>query len=202
MSQTAQTMSQTPTSPRAILQKLQSDKIAADRLGKKPRQILVEYLLLQGWLVTEIADLTQKTNRTIQRDKLDIENKWKASFKRMDFDRVVSRFVARTEHLYRGAAMKGDLRLAHQISTEMIEKLQSLGIIYRASDKVELSIANLKQLGEDLASIVSREVPKERRQMVADQIMRLLLDGSDIPLEKEAVLLHPENVGRGVGVIR
>ena len=132
-----------------ILKQIKEGSLEAKDLSKEMRQESVEVLTLEGYSVSSIAQLLDRSEKTIKRDLEDI---WQRNSKRPTPE-IALQLIAelstksknQVSHLMRIArSSEGSLqerinaeRLAWEIQNQTIERLQSLGYLPSAPQKIE-----------------------------------------------------------------
>ncbi len=131
-----------------ILKQIKEGTLEAKDLSKEMRQESVEVLTLEGYSVSSIAQLLDRSEKTIKRDLEDI---WQRNSKRPTPE-IALQLIAelstksknQVSHLMRIArSSEGSLqerinaeRLAWEIQNQTIERLQSLGYLPSAPQKI------------------------------------------------------------------
>ena len=131
-----------------ILKQIKEGMLQAKELSKEVRQECVEVLILEGYSASSIAQLLDRSEKTIKRDLDDI---WRRNSKRPTPEialqliaELISKSKSKSEHLMRLArSNEGELQerinaehLAWQIENETAQRLQSLGYLPQAPQKV------------------------------------------------------------------
>jgi len=131
-----------------ILKQIKEGLLQAKDLSKEMRQECVEVLALEGYSASSIAQLLDRSEKTIKRDLEDI---WQRNARRPTPEialQLIAEFISKSksksEHLMRLArSNEGELQerinaehLAWQIENETAQRLQSLGYLPQAPQKV------------------------------------------------------------------
>jgi len=131
-----------------ILQGIKTGSLDAKSLSKEERQACVEVLMLEGYEVASIAQLLDRSEKTIKRDKQEI---WQKNSQKPTSDfimREVAEMIGKGKvsqaHLMRLARSKDTPakeridaeRNAWQVGKEISERLQSLGFLPNVPQKV------------------------------------------------------------------
>jgi transcriptional antiterminator len=136
----------------SLLQQIQQGAIDPRDLDKDVRQQIVEVLMLEGSSVSQIAQILKMSDKTIRRDIAVIRER-NALSPNIDFaKKLVGDLVMKSEghrsYLMRLArsqnAKVGERSLAEfyawKVSTELVEKLQSLGYLPLVPHKIAADI--------------------------------------------------------------
>ena len=158
-----------------ILKQIKDGVLQAKELSKEMRQDCVEVLTLEGYSVPSIAQLLDRSEKTIKRDLEDI---WQRNSKRPTPEialsliaELIEKSKSQAAHLMRlSRSNEGDVqerinaeRLAWEIQNQTVERLQSLGYMPTAAQKIvgdvyhhdseEEAPKTLAQMREDLLQI-------------------------------------------------
>lgn len=155
-----------------VLKQIKEGILEAKDLSKEMRQECVEVLYLEGHNIATIAQLLDRSTKTIKRDLEDI---WQKNSKNPTFvvalafiAELVGKSKAQQAHLMRmSRSNEGTIQersqaeyLAWKIQSETVERLQSLGYLPTAAQKIQGDIYHhqdtddgktLEQLEEELS---------------------------------------------------
>ncbi len=130
------------------LKQIKDGMLQAKDLFKEARQECVEVLILEGYSVSAIAQLLDRSEKTIKRDLEDI---WQRNSKRPTTEialqfiaELITKSKSQVAHLMRVArSSEGSLqerinaeRLAWEIQNQTVERLQNLGYLPSAPQKI------------------------------------------------------------------
>lgn len=150
-----------------ILKQIKDGTLQAKELSKEMRQDCVEVLALEGYSVPSIAQLLDRSEKTVKRDLEDI---WQRNSKRPSPEialsliaELIEKSKSQAAHLMRIArSNEGSMqerinaeRLAWEIQNQTAERLQSLGYLPTTAQKIE----------SDIYHHDSEETPKTLAQM-------------------------------------
>ena len=131
-----------------ILKQIKDSVLQAKELSKEMRQDCVEVLTLEGYSVPSIAQLLDRSEKTVKRDLEDI---WQRNSKRPTPEialsliaELIEKSKSQAAHLIRIArSNEGSIqerinaeRLAWEIQNQTAERLQSLGYMPTAAQKI------------------------------------------------------------------
>ena len=131
-----------------ILKQIKDGALQAKELSKEMRQDCVEVLTLEGYSVPSIAQLLDRSEKTVKRDLEDI---WQRNSKRPTPEialsliaELIEKSKSQSAHLIRIArSNEGSIqerinaeRLAWEIQNQTAERLQSLGYMPTAAQKI------------------------------------------------------------------
>lgn len=162
-----------------IIQEIKEGSRDAKELSKEARQECVEALYLEGYSLSQIAQLLNRNEKTIKRDIQDIRqrNSAKPSIELATqvIGDMVSKGRAHQAHLMRLARSKeGSLQekaqaeyYAWKVESEMIERLQALGYLPSAPQKVIGDIYHHNE-NDDKAFVDAKEKLKEIERVAKD----------------------------------
>lgn len=155
-------MSEAPRGPMAILRDIQEKTLDAKLLGTADRRVCVEYLLGEGYSVPHIAELLKRTTRTVQRDVHEIRENHSVTaspeLQRQMIGQLLldgQQGIARLRKIGRDRATPPATQVeaelgAWQILKELIELMQSLGLLPLAAQELR---ADIHHLVEELPSL-------------------------------------------------
>lgn len=131
-----------------ILQGIKAGSLDAKSLLKEERQACVEVLMLEGYEVPSIAQLLDRSEKTIKRDRQEIwqrnSQKPTSDFIKREVAEMIGKGKVSQAHLMRLARSKDTPakerieaeRNAWQVGKEISERLQSLGFLPNVPQKV------------------------------------------------------------------
>ena len=134
-----------------LLARLKSGEILPLELTISERRSCVEYLKLEGYGQTEIAQIFGVSRHTISRDEKVISEQHARAVREVDRDRVAGGHLAWARHLMSKAVRNQDFALAWRIQRELMSDLQALGILPKAPEQHEVRELTLKDLVERFA---------------------------------------------------
>ena len=182
-----------------ILQGIKTGSLDAKNLLKEERQACVEMLALEGHQVSAIAQLLDRSEKTIKRDLKEIWQKNSQmptpEFVLREIAEMIEKGKVHQAHLMRIARSKDTLpkekieaeRNAWKIGKEIAERLQSLGFLPNAPQKV---------VGEMYHHNVNDEVSiSEQKKQLAQLIETAKKDGV---YDKGKVLEEIENIEKKI----
>lgn len=188
-----------------ILKQIKDGVLQAKELPKEARQDCVEVLTLEGYSVPSIAQLLDRSEKTVKRD---LEEIWQRNSKRPTPEivlQLIAEMVGKSEsqqaHLMRVArSNEGSVqerinaeRLAWEIKNQTVERLQSLGYMPTAAQKIvgdvyhhdseEEAPKTLAQMREELLQIekIAEETGSlDEKTKQGITLLRLKIDQAEI----------------------
>lgn len=141
-------------------------------LTRKDRLQLVAFLRQEGKSQYEIARFLGFCDKTIWRDCRDIKRNAAQLVDEISLRQVTGDLIKEADILINKAKKKEDYKLAWQIKVDLIDKLQSLGFVYKAPDKLEHS-GEIKSAETKIYNIInnlgSKEINDYYRNRTNDQ---------------------------------
>jgi len=146
-----------------IIQEIKKGRLEPRELSKQTRQACVEVLTLEGYSVSSIAQLVDKSEKTINRD---LKQVWQKNSEKPSVElavqmigEMIQKSKVKEAHLMRLARSKeGSLQekvqaeyCAWRVQKETVEKLQSLGYLPTQAQKVVGEIYHHQ--GEDVKTL-------------------------------------------------
>lgn len=137
-----------------LLQKIKNGKIEAKSIGKIERRLLVRFLKAEGQPTVEIAHLLNVSDKTIERDKKALREENTITKDPKLVKQMVGRLVAEAElciqrmrKFARGKDTPASVKVdgehrCFQIFEKTIERLQSLGFLPTAAQKIEADLTH------------------------------------------------------------
>ena len=125
-----------------LCEKIKKGLIEPEALTDVQRDACIEYLKYDlGWTNLEIAEFLKRHRHTIAAHCRAIEDRQAQELadKGIDKFKVATKLYMVTEMVKANARRKGDFRLVLDAEHKLIEKLQSLGVLYEAPKKHEVS---------------------------------------------------------------
>lgn len=184
-----------------ILQAIKAGSLDAKSLSKEERQACVEVLILEGYEVASIAQLLDRSEKTIKRDKQEI---WQRNsqmptpeFVLREITEMINKGKVHQSYLMRLARSKDTPpkerieaeRSAWQVGNEIAERLQTLGFLptkpqevinnlYHHKVDTEATISELKKKVIELTKIANEteiydEDIKKRIEHIKGEIKKL-----------------------------
>lgn len=101
---------------------------------------VVETLRMEGWGQAKIAHLLKVSHNTVKRDVAVLKARMRPLLARFTKDRVAAESIGLADALRQRALASGNVTLAWQITKELPELIQSLGLLERAAVKHELEL--------------------------------------------------------------
>lgn len=138
------------------LHKCRKNGVKPPVLDKVTRRIVVNQLLLEGLQKIEIVALLNVSRDTVWRDMKRMETITNSLAVHESIAQSASRVNERCDFLWAKAARDGDWRLCKDIEKMRHEQLQSIGIIEKAPDKVEIDDGPRRNKEEIVQAILSR----------------------------------------------
>lgn len=188
-----------------ILKQIKDGTLQAKELSKEMRQECVEVLALEGYSVSSVAQLLDKSEKTIKRDLEDI---WQRNSKRPTPEialsliaELIEKSKSQTAHLMRlSRSNEGDVqerinaeRLAWEIQNQTVERLQSLGYLPQAPQKIvgdiyhhEDSLSEEKTL-EELKEELSQLEKVAAENGILDETAKLKIAALKLRLEQAGI---------------
>ena len=188
-----------------ILKQIKDGVLQAKELSKEMRQDCVEVLTLEGYSVPSIAQLLDRSEKTVKRDLEDI---WQRNSKRPTPEialsliaELIEKSKSQAAHLMRlSRSNEGDVqerinaeRLAWEIQNQTVERLQSLGYMPTAAQKIvgdvyhhdseEEAPKTLAQMREELLQIekIAEETGSlDEKTKQGITLLRLKIDQAEI----------------------
>lgn len=188
-----------------ILKQIKDGVLQAKELSKEMRQDCVEVLTLEGYSVPAIAQLLDRSEKTVKRDLEDI---WQRNSKRPTPEialsliaELIEKSKSQAAHLMRlSRSNEGDVqerinaeRLAWEIQNQTVERLQSLGYMPTAAQKIvgdvyhhdseEEAPKTLAQMREELLQIekIAEETGSlDEKTKQGITLLRLKIDQAEI----------------------
>lgn len=157
-----------------LIEALQNKKINAEDLTSRQRKKVVLYFLENQSDESNVAigRLLGITNQAVGQIKKQLlkESAWEIE----DVDiKMLAVSLKKKKEEYQRRAVGKDVRLAWQIEMDYIEKMQSLGFVYKAPEKIQgnfthtLSMTDFKQSFErmdDIEDGLLKVTPKEKEE--------------------------------------
>jgi len=138
----------------ALLQKIKAGQFKANSIGTAERRLLVCFLMAEGQSTAEIAHLLKTSDRTIERDKKAIREENAIAKDPKLLEQIVGGLMSEADLCIQrirkfqrdrdaspAAKMEGEQR-CFQIKCNLIEKLQSLGFLPTAAQKIEADLTH------------------------------------------------------------
>lgn len=130
------------------------------KLKRKERLGLVAFLRNEGQTQEEIAKFLSFCAKTIWLDCRDIKRNAAQLVDEITVKRIGGELMREAEVLISKAKKAKDYKLAWQIRCDLIDKLQSMGFVYRAPDKLEHS-GEIKAAEIKIFNIINAKSDKE-----------------------------------------
>jgi len=189
-----------------ILKQINDGILRAKELSKEMRQNCVEVLALEGYSVPSIAQLLDRSEKTIKRD---LEEVWQRNSKHPTSEIALS-FIAemieksksQQAHLIRLSRSKGSSiqerinaeRLAWEIQNQTVERLQNLGYLPQAPQKVIGDIYHHDDSSSDEKTL--EDLKEDLRQLEKIAIENGIMDETT-KIKIAALKLRIEQAGIG-----
>jgi hypothetical protein len=138
------------------LKRCRKNGVKPPRLETDIRRAVVVHLLDEGLQKIEIVSLLGIARSTLWEDEQKIHDLAKKRFITESTESTAERINRRSDFLYAKAIRDGDLRLAHDIECKRQERLQSIGIIQKSAEKLEIDDSPKRTRSELIAFIRSR----------------------------------------------
>lgn len=128
-----------------LLDLIRTQRLNPQHLHRPERMNIVDTLRVEGWGQAKIAEVLRCSHRTVQRDVRKLKTRARVLVKDFTRERVAGETIAQAEGLRQKAIFKGDIALAWQITKELPQVVQSLGLLERAPTRFEgqVTIADL-----------------------------------------------------------
>jgi transposase len=185
-----------------LLQRIKSGEIDGKSLDQTARRTIAVYLLSEGYSVQETAEILKVSDRTIERDKKAFRQanaiERDPSLVKEMAGRLITeaelcvhriRKFARDKDAAPGVKIEAEHR-CYQIIADEIQRLQGLGYLPTAAQKIEADLthyagqvpdlATLRSQVDQLKEIASTTSPESRKQLCAleDEVKRAELASS------------------------
>lgn len=115
-----------------LLRNLQTGSVRADDLTKDERRVVVSTLKGQGRTQDEISAMLAVSRRTIVSDYRWLKERAALNLKEMDHFVLAGEVYDIAQTAMQRALAEGKFRTVSQILRDMVELLQSMGVVYRA----------------------------------------------------------------------
>jgi hypothetical protein len=138
----------------ALLQKIKAGQFKANSIGTAERRLLVCFLMAEGQSTAEIAHLLKVSDKTIERDKKVLREENTITKNPKLLEQIVGGLISeadlciqrirkfqRDSNASPAAKMEGEQR-CFQIRCNLIERLQSLGFLPTAAQKIEADLTH------------------------------------------------------------
>lgn len=139
-------------SPVEVLRQLREGSIEPQQIGLQIRRNCVRYLRYEGYTQQEIAEIFRVSRQTIIRDEKAIRSEQSVLVDDLDIDIIAGELIAIANNLTAKAIRNKDYSLAWKIECDLITKLQSLGYLPKAAEKLNVNVttfADLIKLAEE-----------------------------------------------------
>lgn len=193
-----------------IIQEIKEGKREAKDLSKEQRQECVDSLDLQGYNVSQIAQVLDRSEKTIRRDLLDVKQRRSVKPSLELATQIVGNMIAKLEAaqscLMRLAnAKEGSLKAksqaifyAGQMMLELTEKLQSLGYLPSAPQKV-IGEVYFHNEDDDKSFAEAKEKLKELETIaqdtgILDEATKKRIEDLKAKIEKAEIVKDVENL--------
>lgn len=130
----------------SIIEAIQIKSLDPYSLKRNQRLQVVVFLRNEGKTQFEIARFLGVCDKTIWLDCREIKRNAAQLVDEISLKQVAGDLIREAEVLVTKAKKKEDYKLAWQIKCELIDKLQSLGFIYKAPDKLEHEGKSFRQI--------------------------------------------------------
>lgn len=144
----------------SMFEAIKANTLNPRSLKRNERLQLVAFLRNEGLTQEEIANLLSFCAKTIWLDCRDIKRNAARLINEISVERVGGELIREAEVLISKAKKAKDYKLAWQIRCELIDKLQSMGFVYRAPDKLEHS-GEIKTAEAKIFNIINAKSDKE-----------------------------------------
>ena len=195
-----------------IIQEIKDGKREAKDLSKEQRQECVDSLDLQGYNISQIAQVLDRSEKTIRRDLQDVKTRRSVKPSLELATQIVGNMIAKLEaaqsYLMRLANSKeGSLQeksqaifYAGKMMLELTEKLQSLGYLPSAPQKV-IGEIYLHNEDDDKSFAEAKEKLKEIEAIakdtgVLDEITQKRIEDLKGKIEKAEIVKDVENLNK------
>lgn len=163
---------------------IQQKAFNAHNLHRKERLQIVAFLRSQGKSQYEIARFLGFCDKTIWLDCRDLKRNSAHLVDELTLKRVAGDLIREADVLVNKAKKAEDYKLAWQIKCELIDKLQSMGFVYKAPDKLEHS-GEIKSAETKIYNIInnlgSKEINDYYRNRTNDQQVDRQSGDQEIP---------------------
>lgn len=204
-----------------IIQEIKEGRFEAKDLSKEMRQECVEVLTLEGYSVSTIAQLLDRSEKTIKRDLKEI---WQRNSEKPSLElalqmigEMIHKSKSQQSHLMRLSRSKeGSLQervqaeyCAWKIQNETIERLQTLGYLPSRPKEIvgdiyhhqEEDIKTLAQLKEELITVerITRETGTLDEETKKDiNSLRLRIEQAEITQEVKELVKNKTNEAKEI----
>ena len=117
-----------------LLSKLHCGSIRPDEVTTEERRTCVSYLRLEGYTQEEMAKIFDVHRTTIGRDEKIMAERAAKMIKDLKPQAMVAGLIAWAKHLTSKTLKEKDYGLAWKIQKELVDKLESLGLMGRRSE--------------------------------------------------------------------
>jgi len=128
----------------SILGKLkyaQQEGLPVPKLAPDTRRAVVVHLLDEGVAKIEIASILQISRTTLWEDQKRISEGYTNNVFFETVNETAERINRRFDHLYSKAVKTDDYRLALEVECRRIDKLQSIGMVAKNAERIEIGSA-------------------------------------------------------------
>ena len=186
----------------ALLQKIKAGQFKANSIGTAERRLLVCFLMAEGQSTAEIAHLLKTSDRTIERDKKAIREEdiiakdpklaeKMAGMLYAEAGRCIQRIrkFQRDKDASPAAKMESE-RYCFQINCDLMEKLQSLGFLPTAAQKIE---ADLMHRATSLLTLEEIQIEAGRVKQIQESLSAEEIKQADSAIEANETVTEFED---------
>ena len=134
------------SSPVDILRQIKDGSIEPQQISLQVRRDCVQYLRHEGYTHQEIAEIFKVSRQTIIRDEKAIRAEHSILVKDLDIDAIAGELIVVANNLMAKLIRNKDYFPAWKIQCDLITKLQSLGYLPKAAEKLNLNVTSLADL--------------------------------------------------------
>ena len=186
----------------ALLQKIKNGQINPKSIGKEERRLLVRFLKAEGQPTVEIAHLLKVSDKTIERDIKVLHEESTLTKDPKLLGQMAGRLVteadlciqrirkfARGKDTLASVKVDGEHR-CFQIFEKTIERLQSLGFLPTAAQKIEADLTHHAALSLTLEEI---KLEAERVKKIQESLPADVIKQADSPIESNETVTEFED---------
>lgn len=159
-----------------LYQAIQQKRLGPYTLDRKDRLQIVAFLRNDGNSPQEIANFLGLCDKTIYRDIRDIKRNAAQLVDEISVRRVAGELIREAEILISKTKKAKDYKLTWQIRCDLIDKLQSMGFVYKVPDKLEHS-GQIKAAETKIYNIINNLGSKEINDYYRNRTNNQQVDG-------------------------
>ncbi len=148
-----------------IVDLIQKKQLSGRNLHRKERLGVVAFLRNEGKSQYEIARLLEVCDKTIWLDCKTLKKNAAQLVKEISVDRIAGDLIREADVLTGKAKKKDEYALAWRIRCELIDKLQSLGYIYKAPQELKHS-GEIKSAEIKILTVINSKSEKEINELL------------------------------------